>query len=154
MPDQSDHDVQAATPDVADGDDAGDGDERDVQAIRQVIAELEAVQSDADGFTALLTPDAALVNMAGRRVRGRDRIHTAMTQALATPMAQVLTRPEVEDIRFLRPDVAVAACIKHVSDERDDPAIEVPEKGRFTLVLVKEQGRWLVSSLQTTPIAA
>jgi uncharacterized protein (TIGR02246 family) len=69
-------------------------------------------------------------------------------------MAQVLTRNEIEDVRFLRPDVAVVACIKHVSDERDDPAFAVPQKGRLTLLLVKEQGRWLISLLQTTPIAA
>jgi uncharacterized protein (TIGR02246 family) len=132
----------------------GTADEHDLDAVRRVIADLEAVQNDVEGFTRLLTGDAVIVNIAGRRVVGRDQIGSAMAQALATPLAQVLTRHEIEDVRFVRPDVAVVGCLKHVSDERDDPATALPQTGRLTVVLVKEQGRWLASSLQTTPIAA
>lgn len=112
------------------------------------------MQNDVEGFAGLLTSDATIVNIAGRRVVGRDQIRAAMGQALATPLAQVITRHEIEDVRFVRPDVAVVACLKHVSDQRDERATALPQTGRLTVILVKEQGRWLVTSLQTTPLAA
>jgi uncharacterized protein (TIGR02246 family) len=52
--------------------------DQEVEAIRAVIADTEALQSDADGFAGLLTEDVALVNFGGRRVLGRDN---------ATPIA-------------------------------------------------------------------
>ena len=41
-----------------------------------------------------------------------------MRQALETPFAHVYTKNEVVDVRFLRPDIAVAQLVKHISDER------------------------------------
>lgn len=126
----------------------------DTAAIRKVVTDVERLQNDLEGFTALLTEDATIVNFGGRRVPGRDNIYEAMKQALETPLADVRTTNEIEDIRFIRPDVAIASCIKHVSDQRDpDTNDPLPaERGRLTLVLVNESGKWLVSSLQTTPI--
>jgi uncharacterized protein (TIGR02246 family) len=132
------------------------GRQRDVLAIRGVVADTERLQNDVDGFTGLLTEDVVIVNFGGRRVRGRDRLREAMQEALATPLADVLTRNELEDIHFLRPDVALVACVKHVFDERDQAAKDarrpLQPSGRLTFVLTKEQGRWLVAAAQTTPI--
>ena len=126
-------------------------------AIRQVVAEAEKYQSDLDRFIALHTPDVVLVNIAGRRVLGRDALQRAMKQALESPLANVFTRQEIEDIRFVRPDVAIVSCIKHVSDERiasskDDPSASLPLTGSLTFVLVQEQNAWRIASAQTTPI--
>ena len=131
--------------------------DREIVAIRTVIAEADRHQSDAEGFTQLLTEDAALVNLGGRRVLGRGNVHQAMRQALETPFAHVYTRNEVVDVRFLRPDVALVSCVKHISDEREpstrDPDARVSEWGSTTFVLVGERGSWLIALVQTTPIA-
>jgi uncharacterized protein (TIGR02246 family) len=55
---------------------------QEVEAIRAVIADTEALQSNADGFARLLMEDVALVNFGGRRVLGRDNVRQAMRQAL------------------------------------------------------------------------
>jgi uncharacterized protein (TIGR02246 family) len=128
-----------------------------IDAIRAIVAATDSYQDDADGFTRLLTEDVALVNMAGRRVLGRDALHHAMSEALQTPMADVRTRTELVDVRFPRPGIAVASCIKHVSDERD-PSAQDPDgswsgRGSLTLVLIEEQGGWQIALAQTTPIA-
>jgi uncharacterized protein (TIGR02246 family) len=132
-------------------------DNQDVEAIRAVVADTEALQSNADGFAALLTEDVALVNFGGRRVLGRDNVREAMRQALRTPFAHVYTRTEVVDLRFLRPDVALVSCIKHISDEREPAARDsnapLSERGSQTFVLVRERGDWLIALAQTTPIA-
>jgi uncharacterized protein (TIGR02246 family) len=126
----------------------------EIETIRAIVAHADARQSDAEGFAQLLTEDVALVNFGGRRVLGRDGVREAMRAALATPLAQVLTRNELVDVRFPRPGVAVASCIKHISDEREERDAPLAARGATTFVLVEEQGGWRIALVQTTPIAA
>ena len=78
-----------------------------------------------------------------------------MEQALASPLARVVTSTEIHDIRFLRPDVAVVSCTKHVSDERaaDDAPDRLPSKGSLTYGVIHEDGQWRIALAQTTPVA-
>jgi uncharacterized protein (TIGR02246 family) len=134
---------------------------QDLAAIRNLVADAEKLQNDLDGYMQLLTQDMAIVNIMGRRVRGWDNIYAAYKQALETPKADIHTSHEPEDVRFLRPDVALASIIKHVSDDRDassqapdrEADRRLPSQARLTFVLAKEDGRWLIASAQTTPIA-
>jgi uncharacterized protein (TIGR02246 family) len=127
-----------------------------VAAIRRVVADSERLQSDVDGFTDLLTDDVVIVNFGGRRVFGRTAVRTAMQQALASPLADVTTTQEIEAVHFLRPDVALVSCVKHVHDGRGAAGSGSPlrERGMLTLVLVDRDGRWRIASAQTTPVAA
>ena len=131
--------------------------DQELAAIRAVIADADRLESDAEGFTQLLTEDVALVNFGGRRVLGRSNVHRAMREALDTPFAHVYTKNEVVDVRFLRPDVAVVSCVKHISDERErsarDSDAPMSERGSATFVLVRERSSWLIAVVQTTPIA-
>jgi uncharacterized protein (TIGR02246 family) len=130
--------------------------DEDTAAIRATVADAVKYQSDTEPFVALHTADAIIVNIAGRRVLGRDRIHEAMAKALDSPLAQVLTTVEVEDIRFVTPDVAIVSCTKYVSDERDTSlkASAVPGKGSLTYVMAKEDGAWRIAVAHTTPVVA
>jgi uncharacterized protein (TIGR02246 family) len=129
--------------------------EQEIAAVEAIVAEAERLQYDADGYAALLTEDAAIVNFFGRRVAGREKIRTVMRQALASSLADVHTRHELVDVRFPAPGVALANCVKHVSDERDpaDGDDELrSDRGNLTFTLVKHDGRWLIALAQTTPI--
>jgi uncharacterized protein (TIGR02246 family) len=129
-------------------------DEREV-AIRRLVAEAQATQSDPEPFLALHTADAVVVNFGGRRVLGRDALGEALRAALATPLAEVTTTAEVQDIRFLRPDVAIVSCTKQVLDERDEPGElgEFPSQGRLTYVVARgDDGAWRIALAQTTPV--
>jgi uncharacterized protein (TIGR02246 family) len=130
-------------------------DERD-KAIRQLVEALQATQSDPEPFLALHTAETIVVNFGGRRVLGRDDLRQAMESALATPLAKVTTTAEVQDIRFVRPDVAIVSCAKHVSDERDTDEREITgtfaTTASLTYVAVQEHGEWRVALAQTTPI--
>ncbi|KAB8184762.1 SgcJ/EcaC family oxidoreductase [Nonomuraea phyllanthi] len=117
----------------------------DIEAIEQVVRDAEELQSDVDGFTGLLTDEVSLINFTGIRLRGRDQVRKVMAQALRTPLKDVLTKNELLDITFLRPDVALAALTKHVNDGRT---------GALTFVLVKDEGAWRIALAQTTPVAA
>jgi uncharacterized protein (TIGR02246 family) len=131
--------------------------EEDLQAIRRLVAMAEKHQNDPEPFLALHTADVTIVNIAGRRVFGRDELRRAMTAALASPLADVLTTTEIEDVRFIGTDVALVSCLKYVSDERAakdkrDGAAPLPSKGSLTYVVVRDQDEWRISLAQTTPI--
>jgi uncharacterized protein (TIGR02246 family) len=130
--------------------------DQEIAAIRAVVADADSLQSDAEGFAQLLTEDVALVNFGGRRVLGKDDVRQAMTEALKTPLADVYTKNEVVDVRFLRPDVALVSSVKQIFDERDPSAKDanapLSKQGSMTFVLVKERHNWLIALAQTTPI--
>ena len=125
------------------------------EAVVRLVADAERLQSDVDGFTGLLTDDAVIVNFGGRRVQGRDAVYRAMQQALASPLADVTTTQEVEDVRFLRADVAIVDCVKYIHDGRDPAApgtAPLRERGMLTFVLVEQRGEWRIAVAQTTPV--
>lgn len=128
--------------------------ESDVTAIRELIAAAERHQNEVEPFLALHTEDAVIVNIAGIRLLGRDALREAMTRALSTRLANVLTTTEVLDIRFARPDVAVVSCVKHVRDENPDSTGSLPAAGSLTYVVVKQAEGWRIALAQTTPQAA
>lgn len=121
------------------------------RAIRGLVEALQATQSDTEPFVALHTPQTVLVNLGGRRVLGREDLRQAMESALATPLAKVTTTAEIQDIRFVRPDIAIVSCTKHVSDQRDTTE-KIPTTASLTYVAVEDHGEWRVALAQTTPI--
>jgi uncharacterized protein (TIGR02246 family) len=129
-----------------------DTDTHELEAISALVDEAAIVQSDTEGFMRLLTDDVVIVNIAGRRVIGKEAMREAMSAALQTRLANVITRNELLDITFVRRDVAVVSVIKHVSDENEDASEEVPRRGSMTLVVAKEGEEWRIALAQTTPI--
>jgi len=125
-----------------------------MQAIHDLIARAQELQSDTDRLMALHAPDTVIVNIAGRRVMGRDAFASAMTQALASPLASVRTTVEVLDIRFATADVAIVSCVKTVHDERDpdEGAEPLPSTGALTYVVAREDDGWRIALAQTTPV--
>lgn len=121
-------------------------------AIARLVDALQKTQLDVEPFLALHTADAIVVNFGGRRVLGIDDLRRAMESALASPLADVTTSAEIHDIRFVRRDVAIVSCTKHVSDERDTTQ-KFATKGSLTYVVVEDNGTWRVALAQTTPIA-
>jgi uncharacterized protein (TIGR02246 family) len=124
----------------------------DREAIRKVVADAAQSQSDVDALMALHTEDAIIVNIAGRRVLGREVFRAAMEGALRSPLVQVTTTVDVEDIRFVRDDVAIVSCVKHVHDEREDATVALPGVGAMTYVMAREPDGWHIALAQTTPI--
>ena len=126
-------------------------DQQDVTAVRALVEAADRHQSDVAEFVALHHPDLVLVNLAGRRVLGREALRTAMTDGLNSPLAKVSTHLEIEDIRFVHADVAVVSCVKHVRDERGE-GTALPTRGSLTFTVVREPQGWQFAVAQTTPI--
>jgi uncharacterized protein (TIGR02246 family) len=127
---------------------------QDAAAIEQLVADAERFQSDVERFAELLTDDYAVVNLVGRRVKGKAETLEAMRQALDGPLSQVITRHELTDVTFIRPDVAVVSCVKRVFDERERSGGDPTATARLTFVTVKDGAAWRIASAQTTPVIA
>ena len=128
---------------------AGSGASEEELAIRNVLA---AATAAFNRHAAKLTPDGYsddfdVVNPAGGRVAGRPDLGDAFQTYLKNAhKAETLQR-----IRFIRPDVAlVDAEYEFTGTEiRPDP------KGFETILLVRNNGRWVITALRMmTPPAA
>lgn len=123
--------------------------------IRRLVAAAQQHQFNVDELMQLHDDDAVVINMAGRRLFGRQAFREAMEQALSSSLQHVPTVTEIDRVHFVAPGCAVVSCTKTVHDQR--PAAEkttLPGSvGLMTYVLVQKQGRWVIASAQTTPVA-
>lgn len=126
----------------------------DETAIRELVAHARESQSDPEALLNLHTAETAIVNLAGRRVLGRETLAKAMADALASPLRDVLTSVEIVDLRLATPDVAIVSCTKTVHDRRSgvDASTVVPMTGALTYVTVRANDGWRIALAQTTPI--
>lgn len=124
----------------------------DIAGIRLTVDEVGRHQSEPEPFLALHTEDAVIVNIAARRVLGKESLAQAMASALASPLADVITQVEIEDVRPVSAGVALVSCRKRVLDQRDDQADPLPAEAALSYVLVEEGDRWRVALAQTTPV--
>jgi uncharacterized protein (TIGR02246 family) len=125
----------------------------DERAIRDLVARADQAQSDATVLPDLHSDDMVIVNIAGRRLFGRDAFSAAMTAALGSPLKDVQTSVEIIDIRGLTPDAALVSCVKTVHDNRPDAdPSTLPATGALTYAAVRTSDGWKLALAQTTPI--
>ena len=126
----------------------------DEEAIRDLISRAQDAQGDPETLLAMHSPDVVIVNLAGRRVLGRDSFAAAMDATLASPLSNVRTTTAVVDVRIVMPDVAIVSCLKTVHDQRNsvDVSRALPATGALTYVVTREAAEWQIILAQTTPI--
>jgi uncharacterized protein (TIGR02246 family) len=101
---------------------------------------------DAKALAAFWTEDADYVDTAGRLVRGRAAIEKDLAALFAKSGGLTLTITP-ESFRFLSPDVVVETGLARVTKAADGSS----SASRFTVVHVKRDGRWLLSSVRESP---
>ena len=105
-------------------------------------------QGDSKALAAMFAEDAEVAEADGGRQQGRDRIERRLGDTFASnPGARIAI--ETDAIRFLSPDVA-----KEEGRSLVTPAVGPSEELTFTVLYVRRDGRWLISSLREDPIEA
>ncbi|MER7416317.1 SgcJ/EcaC family oxidoreductase [Micromonospora peucetia] len=129
-------------------------DEADEKKIRELVARTQEAQIDPDVLPALHTTDLVIINIVGRRLFGRESFVSAMTEAISSPLKDIRTVLEVDDIRFATPDVAIVSLTKTIHDERSEAegSSELPSAGAMTYVMTRKGDDWRIALAQTTPI--
>jgi len=119
---------------------------QDEAGIRDLIDGLVAGWNAQDG-TAYARPfaaDADFTNILGLRARGREAIARGHDEILATVFRGTTLAATVDQVRFLRPDVAVADVAFTLRQRDGTPWGGVPWS-LAGLVAVREGGSWSIA---------
>ncbi len=117
--------------------------EADEKAIRLVAADFAKHYNahDAKALAGLFTADAEIVDEAGIATQGRAQIEESFAAIFEdNPDSQI--EVNVKSIRLLGPSVAIE---DGTTTTVHDPA-ETPERNRYTVVHIKQDGNWLMAS--------
>jgi uncharacterized protein (TIGR02246 family) len=118
---------------------------QDKEAIaKNAEAFVEAFhKGDAKALVAFWTADGDYTTQTGRTFKGRDELEKAF-QAFFSENKGAKVRIDSESLRFVTPDVAIEDGTTEVLGSENAP----PSRTRYTIVHVKKDGKWLVSSVR------
>ena len=134
----------------------------DEVAIRQVVKRMSADWQSHRfaNIVAYTTPDVSWVNIVGMWWRGRPQVQQAHQQIFDAMFTGVAFTPGKTVVRTVAPGVAVVNLYCHVGAFYPPDGVnrgtnkEAEADNLLTLVLVKRQGRWLLTAGQNTVVRA
>jgi len=133
------------------------GNDRDETAIRLVLADgYETSWNSHQPATAVTrdkcTDDAIFINVSGGWVKGRENFAEMISKLHAPggPFHDHTRRHTVEELRFIRPDVAIA--VVKTFDIKRAGVPTTGEEARGLIFLSKEDGHWKVNAVANTRI--
>jgi uncharacterized protein (TIGR02246 family) len=134
-----------AKPDAADASrPTQSADEKAIRAVDDLFIS-NYNKGDGKALTGLFTEDAEVAEANGDRYQGRGLIEQSFADTFASSKG-VKIALEIEAIRFLSPDVA-----KEEGRSLVTPAKGAPVSRLYTVLFVKREGRWLISSVREEP---
>src|SRR5574340_22877 len=122
--------------------------EAEEKAIRGVVAAFTAAYNarDAKALAALFVPEAEVVDQEGNATQGQAAIEEVFAGIFAeNPEGRI--ENVIQSIRFLGPTMAIEDGTSTVTRVPGEPA----ERSRYTVVHVKQQGKWLMASARDLP---
>ncbi|WP_019928540.1 SgcJ/EcaC family oxidoreductase [Nocardia sp. BMG111209] len=123
----------------------------ELAAIHAVVTAVDEAQrhEHADDFLALFHPDAIWTTGAGKFLNGLDEIAEFTRRVLPGSTKDGYATYEIFFVRFIRPDVAaVKVRQRYWSNEG-----ELQSEGSPLYGMTKDDGRWLLTFCQNTPVA-
>lgn len=118
--------------------------------LKNAEAFVEAFhKGDAAALAAFWTADGDYTAQTGRRLVGRDAIEKAFKEYF-TENKGLKLRIDIAALRFLTPEVAVEDGTTEVIPPDGTP----PSRVRYTIVHVKKDGKWYLSSVRDAPFTA
>lgn len=110
-------------------------------------------KGDAAAAAAVMTEDADWVSGSGAVYEGRPAIEAMHRRELAgMGKGSRHSHPGTPKIRFIRPDVAIVDGDSYMAGLHDEQGKEFPPTtSRYTAVMVKEDGRWMVAAFRSLP---
>jgi uncharacterized protein (TIGR02246 family) len=116
-------------------------DEKAIRAVDEAFVR-DYNKGDSKAVAAAFTPDAEVIETNGERYEGRNLIEERLAETFAaSPGAKMAI--EVEAIRFLNADAAKEEGRTMVSAPGGAPMSRL-----YTVLFVKRDGRWLISSVR------
>jgi uncharacterized protein (TIGR02246 family) len=112
-------------------------------------------RGDAKAIGDMYTDDADYVEMTGQSFKGREAIEAAFADMMATMFEGTKISIEMTATRFIKPDLAVGDSNWEITGLPETEGEAPPSKGTATVVAVKQDGKWLITSHRSRiPVAA
>jgi len=126
--------------------------EADQAAVNKVISDFveDWNRHDSKALADLHTEDANFVNIFGQWSKGRDNIEATLHKVHTTAFANSKMVMYVDQIKFPAPNVAVVNGTMELLNVPPEAA----GRCHYIRVLVKTDGKWLISEFQNTAIRA
>jgi uncharacterized protein (TIGR02246 family) len=142
--------------------------ELDERGVRAAVERLAAAWNarDAAALAQGVTEDVSLVGLLGERYDGREIVELSYRHVFDTILKGARGIFTVEQIKFLKPDVAVAIVHQKVTSHLSQAAIastlrqrEISDRlydseARTTLTLIKRNNAWAIAALHNTLVAS
>ena len=124
----------------------------DEEAIRSIALErIESFNRHKPPRSASFTADADFVNVYGMWRKGPTEIESRQKERMETALKDAKITLLDLRIRFIRPDVAIVHELHEMSGMLNEQGEKMPpHQERGIRVLVKEQGRWLITAFHNT----
>src|SRR5881275_201670 len=123
---------------------AAESDPRTGEITKTAEAFVEAFhKGDAKAVAAFWTPDGDYVDENSRVLKGQKAIEDSFAELFATRKGLKL-RIDVASVRFPAPDLAIEDGTSTVFA----PDGSAPSRARYSNVLIKKDGQWLLSSMR------
>jgi uncharacterized protein (TIGR02246 family) len=119
----------------------------DEAAIRASVGAFTKAYNahDAKAIAALFIPEGQVVDEDGETAEGREAITEVFAEVFAeTPKTQIAVT--IDSIRFIGADLAVEMGTTKTTPEPG----ETPEHGKYTVLHVKRDGKWLMALARDT----
>lgn len=126
---------------------AAETDPKIAEITKTAEAFVEAFhKGDAKAIAAFWTPDGDFINENSRVLKGRQAIEDSFAQLFAANKG-LKVRIDIASVRFPAPDLA----IEDGTSTAVAPDGSTPSRARYTNVLIKKDGHWLLSSVREAP---
>ena len=116
-------------------------------SIRAIVTDFETAwaKCDAKALSGLWTDDGDFQSPYGSLAKGRAEVEKFYSSALSAGYCQSKATGTIDNIRFVRNDVAVVDGTWGIQGARDQNGkAQAEEKGRFTAVAKKQGSKWLI----------
>jgi uncharacterized protein (TIGR02246 family) len=128
--------------------------EKNPEAAAALVKKAESFvaafhKGDAKAVAAHWTADGDYTSQTGKTMKGRDAIEKAFTGLFADTQGLKL-RIDSLSLRFVTPEVAIEDGVTSVLPPDGAP----PSRARYTIVHVKRDGEWYLSSVRDAPFVA
>lgn len=122
-----------------------EGNPRDKEEIAKNAERFVAAfhKGDAKALAAFWDADGHYTEQTGRQIKGRDAIEK-LFQGMFSENKGLKMRIDSDTLRFVTPDVAIEEGTTGVIHANGGP----PSRTRYTIVHVKKDGKWLLSSVR------
>jgi len=125
----------------------------DEQALRELVTQLEDAWNAGNhaGFARPFAEDCTFIHIYGGQIDGRAAVAEGHRFIFGGIYKASRNQYTVRSVRLLRPDVAMVLVEAHLQFQENGEPREI--RARPTLVVVKDEGRWVIQLFQNTRIS-